>query len=169
MDLNSELARRLAGNYDLALLEHLEAVEQSLVGLSGLTLCRNLRRLNINQNRISDSTAVAKLPRLETFLARGNRLRTITPLRGHATLQHLDVRDNAIVDWETFVQDCASLPQLRRLDFAGLGPAEDPAVAETEQQLMAVCANLNVLNGKPRICACTEGCAPHVMRAVRPA
>lgn len=78
----------------------------SELDLSGLGLrdigslagCRELRRLNISDNQITDLSPLLDLPLLERLDASGNALRDLRPIMGLTSLRRVNVADNQVAD-----------------------------------------------------------------------
>lgn len=93
----------------LSLRETRFAGRQSLAPLVGLT---QLRAIDLDGSRVSDLTPLAKLPLVQLILPR-TEVVDLRPLKGHPTLEHLELMD-------TPVQDISPLLSCKKLCNVGL-------------------------------------------------
>ena len=85
-----------------------------LRGLSFLSLCGGLKRLELADNEIGDLSPLMSLQGLEQLNLSGNQISDLRPLIGLPSLLHLDVSRNAVSDTSAV----GSIPTLLTLDLS---------------------------------------------------
>jgi Leucine-rich repeat (LRR) protein len=77
-------------------LQQLDGRGLGIRSLAGIEACENLRWVDLDTNRISDITPLAKLAHLEYLNLDTNEITDITPLSGLLSLQRVSLFDNQV-------------------------------------------------------------------------
>ncbi len=87
---------------DLEKITTLNAAALNIERLEGLQYCKNLRKINLNDNAVRNIDPLSSLTKLTHVHLRGNRIVEIEALAGLLHLEVLDLSgvDNVIADWK---------------------------------------------------------------------
>lgn len=85
----------------------------SIVNLEGIEYFKNLRKLDLSYNKISDVTPLTKLNHLDNLIIYNNNISDLSEVSKIASLRTLDISNNKIVDLSPLV----SLHNLKELDL----------------------------------------------------
>ena len=99
---------------DWLAVTEVEIPNANLTSLTGLENATNLRRLNINENRVSDLSPLSALPRLQNLEIRDNLISDLSPLEGLPSLNYLYA-------WNNRITDVTPLNRIIPLKYAYLG------------------------------------------------